>query len=96
MENDIRIDINYAPLTLDDDFIERSRRLVGNIYLPSLEDLIILKLMSSERKDIGDLKRILRQSWNKLDKQYLHRRARQAGLERELEKLLKRLGLHPG
>lgn len=93
VEDDIHVDINYAPLTLDEEFIARSRRLEGGLLLPSLEDLVVLKLMSGERKDVADLKRILGQAWHRLDRGYLYRRARQAGLERELERILRRLGL---
>lgn len=93
VEDDVHIDINYAPLTLDEEFVRRSRAVAEGVLLPCVEDLIVLKLMSGERKDIEDIKRVLRQSWNALDKEYLYRRAQQAGLERELEKILRRLGL---
>jgi len=93
VEDDVHIDINYAPLTLDEEFVGRSRAVAEGVLLPCVEDLIVLKLMSGERKDIEDIKRVLRQSWSVLDKEYLYRRARQAGLERELEKILRRLGL---
>lgn len=86
VENDIHVDINYAPLTLDKEFVERSRILTGNILLPSLEDIVILKLMSGERKDIADLKRILSQAWRRVDKEYLYKRARQAGLGKSAKK----------
>ncbi len=93
VEDDIHVDINYAPLILDDEFYRRSRTLAGNVLLPSLEDIVVLKLMSGERKDVEDLKKILHQAWHRLDKEYLYRRARQAGLEKELERLLRRVGL---
>ncbi len=93
VEDDIHVDINYAPLTLDSEFIRRSRVLTGNILLPSLEDIVVLKLMSGERKDIEDLKKILRQAWHRLDKEYLYKRVRRAGLEKELKRLLRRLAL---
>ena len=93
VEDDIHIDINYAPLILDKEFVDRSKIVAGNILLPSIEDIVILKLMSGERKDIDDVKRILSQTWHMLDKEYLYRRARQAGLEEELWRILRRLGL---
>ena len=49
--------------------------------------------MSGEWKDISDLKKILTQKWSELDKQYLVKRAKQAGLERSLIKLIRRLKL---
>ncbi len=93
VKDDIHIDINYAPLTFDSEFEKRSMKIEDNILLPSIEDLIILKLMSGEKKDIDDVKKILVQSWQNIDKRYLKERARQAGLERELGKVLRRLGL---
>ncbi len=59
VEDDIHVDINYAPLILDNEFIERSTKLGSNIALPSLEDIVVLELMSGERRDIEDLKKIL-------------------------------------
>jgi len=93
VRDDIDIDINYAPLTLDEEFIARCGELAENLLLPSLEDIVVLKLMSGEKKDIQDLKRMLHQTWGALDKDYLFRRARQAGLERELERILRRIRL---
>lgn len=83
------VDVNYAPLTLDDAFLKRCRR-VGDVLLPSAEDLIILKAMSGERKDVEDIKEILRRV--DLDLDYLLKRASEAGVEKELKKLLKRVG----
>lgn len=93
VEDDIHVDINYAPLTLDDEFVRRSKMLTSNILLPSLEDIVVLKLMSGERKDVADLKKILSWAWHRLDKEYLYRRAHQAGLEKRLRRLARRLGL---
>jgi predicted nucleotidyltransferase len=92
--DDVHVDINYAPLTLDDTFISRCSEVEPGLYLPSPEDLLVLKLMSGERKDIDDVKKILLQLHNRLDMDYIRLRARQAGLERELEKILRRLKLH--
>lgn len=74
------VDVNYAPLTLDDAFLKRCRR-VGDVLLPSAEDLIILKVMSGERKDVEDIKEILR----RVDLDYLLKRASEAGVEKELK-----------
>ena len=93
VEDDVHIDVNYAPLTLDKVFIERSRVLAHGILIPSLEDLVVLKLMSGERKDISDIKKILHQTWSMIDREYLYRRAKQAGLEKELERILRRMNL---
>ncbi len=93
VEGGIRIDINYAPLILDEEFVERGRVIMENFLLPSIEDIVVLKLMSSEKKDIGDVKKTLAQTWYRLDREYLFKRARRAGLEKELRRVLRRLGL---
>ncbi len=89
----MHVDINYAPLVMDNQFIERSKEIMLGLYLLSIEDLIVLKLMSGERKDKQDLKKMLAQTWLELDKKYLFSRTKQAGLEKELEKILRRLKL---
>jgi len=47
--------------------------------------------MSGERKDLMDLKKIFSQKREEIDISYLQIRARQAGLEKDLEKILRRL-----
>jgi len=91
VNDDVHVDINYAPLILDDLFISRSLEIRPGLLIPSLEDLIILKLMSGERKDLMDLKKIFSQKREEIDISYLQIRARQAGLEKDLEKILRRL-----
>ncbi|GAB6948192.1 hypothetical protein JCM16161A_23220 [Vulcanisaeta sp. JCM 16161] len=86
----VHIDINYMPLTLDEEFINRSRAL-GDILVPSIEDLIILKLMSGEDKDVEDVKKLLRLS--NLDTHYLLRRSRDAGVDKDLLRIARRVGL---
>ena len=86
----VHVDINYMPLTLDDEFIARSRAL-GEVLVPSIEDLIILKLMGGEDKDIEDVKKLLRLP--NLDIDYLVRRARAAGVDKDLLRVARRVGL---
>ena len=95
VEDDIHVDINYAPLILDEEWIKRSKAVCNNVYLPSLEDLIILKLMLGEKKDIRDVKRVIAQARN-IDLDYLLKRASEAGLEKELTKIFKRIGIRIG
>ncbi len=95
VEGEVHVDVNYAPLIVDEEFRARARE-AGGLLVPSLEDIIVLKLMSGERKDIGDVKRIIAQRGGELDWEYLMRRARQAGLERELGKIAARMGVRLG
>lgn len=81
------IRIHHPPLMLDSDFISRCRE-AGGVFIPSPEDLVILKLASCECKDVEDLKRLLRLP---LDLSYLKKRALQAGLDKELWKIWRRV-----
>ncbi|ADN51790.1 DUF6036 family nucleotidyltransferase [Vulcanisaeta distributa] len=82
--------INCMPLTLDEEFISRSRAL-GDVLIPSIEDLIILKLMSGEDKDVEDVKRLLKLP--NLDLPYLLRRSRDAGVDKDLLRIARKIGL---
>ncbi|ALL00470.1 hypothetical protein Pyrde_0420 [Pyrodictium delaneyi] len=93
VEDDIHVDINYAPLILDEEWEARALHITGNVYLPSIEDLVILKLMSGERKDISNVKKAVTQKIEELDLAYMLRRAREAGIEKELARLLRRIGV---
>ena len=86
------MDINHALLTLGKELVRMSRVLEENILLPSLEEMVVLKLMSGDRKVYEDLKMMLHQTWHRLDKEYLSGRVRQAGLDRELRRILRRIG----
>jgi len=44
--------------------------------------------MSGERKDIEDLKKTLAQAWGNLDKEYITKKVKQAGLEKQYNRLL--------
>jgi hypothetical protein len=63
----------------------------GNLYLSSIEDLIVIKLMAFGRRDYEDLKDVLVKA-EKIDYSLLCKRVREAGLLKEFNKLSKRLG----
>jgi len=88
----LEIDLNTPMLILDDEFHRRSRRIYKNLYLPSVEDLIVTKLMSLERKDYSDIKEIFKLS-EKIDFEYLCMRVEQANLKREFNRIAKRIGV---
>ncbi|MFA4700352.1 nucleotidyltransferase [Pyrococcus kukulkanii] len=89
-ETGLEIDINTPMLILDEEFERRSKAIARNLYLPSLEDLIVTKLMSLERKDYEDIKEIFK-IYRKIDFEYLCRRIVQANLKREFNRIAGRL-----
>ncbi len=91
--SEFHVNIYNIPLTFDEEFLRRCIS-TNNVYLPSLEDLIILKLMSGEARDIKDIKKILKTEGIELDLNYLTKRARDAGLEKHLKRLLKTAGVN--
>ncbi len=93
--SEFHVNIYNIPLTFDEEFLRRCIS-TNNVYLPSLEDLIILKLMSGEAKDIKDIKKIFNTEGVELELNYLMKRAREAGLEKTLYRLLKRMGFNMG
>ncbi len=88
----LEIDLNTPMLLLDKEFQRRARRVYRNLYLPSLEDLIVTKLMSLERKDYSDIKEVFKLA-GKIDFEYLCKRIQQANLKREFNRIAKRIGV---
>ena len=88
----MEIDLNTPMLLLDEEFHRRARKVHRNLYLPSLEDLIVTKLMSLERKDYGDIKEVFKLA-GKIDFEYLCMRIEQANLKREFNRIAKRIGV---
>ncbi len=88
----LEIDLNTPMLILDEEFEKRSMKIERNLYLPSLEDLIVTKLMSLERKDYSDIKEIFRLTKN-IDFEYLCKRINKANLRRDFNRIAKRVGV---
>mgnify|MGYP005840438141 CR=1 FL=1 len=86
------IDVNGPLLIYDREFHEHSKRIHSNLYLPSLEDLIVTKLMALGRRDYEDLKDVLRKA-EKINYNRLCKRVREAGLLKEFNKIAKHLGV---
>ena len=60
------------------------------IFLPPLEDIIILKLLSPRKKDKKDVGYALRLGTKKIDLKNLMNKARKVGVEKKLIRLAKR------
>ncbi|WP_457753564.1 DUF6036 family nucleotidyltransferase [Thermococcus sp.] len=88
----LEIDLNTPMLILDEEFQERAIQIWRNLYLPSVEDLIVTKLMSLERKDYSDIKEVFRLAKN-IDFEYLCKRINQTNLKREFNRIAGRIGV---
>lgn len=86
------IDVNAPLLIYDSEFHESSKHIYKNLYLPSIEDLIVTKLMAFGRRDYEDLKDVF-EKVKEIDYNRLCKRVREAGLLKEFNKLSKRLGV---
>jgi hypothetical protein len=87
------VDINFTNPIPDEELRKRARRITGNIYAVSIEDLIIMKLTSNRRKDLIDAGKILRNAWGKYNPDLLVEEARRAGVSKKLLKTSKKYGL---
>jgi len=88
VEKDLdRIDIMIKPIIIDEEFYERCKVLNvdGEVFIPSIEDTIILKIIASRKQDIKDVKMVLhilnREFEDRIDFAYLFKRAEQAGVK---------------
>ncbi|MHB8565586.1 MAG: DUF6036 family nucleotidyltransferase [Nitrososphaerales archaeon] len=63
------------------------------VYLPPLEDIVLMKLIAGRSKDMTDLKHILSTGRDKIDKERLLEKAKNAGFEKKIVSLLKRIEL---
>ncbi len=71
---ELRIDIAAGLTEFDKKVISRRRRkLFGEVevYVCSLEDLIIYKLFANREQDIADVKHLIEKHLNSIDKKYL-------------------------
>jgi len=94
----IKVDVVAALSGFERLAVKRSQRLLYNeveINVCTIEDLIIMKLVSTRPKDIGDLQVLVPKNRKKLDVRYLRARAKEfIAIERsdvpeKLEELLK-------
>ncbi len=82
---DVRADIVFATLPAERELIDRacSREVAGTrIRVASVEDLILMKLISERERDADDARRLLKRFGRSLDRAYLQPRA--AGLAEAL------------
>lgn len=73
-DTNLRIDIAAGLTEFDKSVISRRRRKAfgkTEIFVCSLEDLIIYKLFAKREQDIADIKHLVEKNLNSLDKKYL-------------------------
>ncbi len=90
------LDVNRSLDYMDAHYEEMKGRVVRidemvKVYVPPIEDLIILKLISGRKKDMRDLKHALRTG--KYDKGILMEKVRYVNLEKKLINLAARVGV---
>ena len=60
----------------DEKWDKRSIRINKvDVYIPPLEDIVVMKLLAGRPKDMKDIKHVFRTSWPRLDKDRLLRQA---------------------
>ena len=92
------IDVNIIPPDILDESWEEEAIEINRVqvFLPPLEDLLVLKLLSPRRKDAKDVGVALRLGREKIDLGRLKARAEKAGVRRKLTKIAKRYGVDLG
>jgi len=77
----------------DDEMIRRIRRSEKGFNVLSQEDYIVAKLARSDRSaiDVDDVIQILEMQRDKIDMQYLNKRAEWAGVSNDLKNLVQKL-----
>ena len=86
------IDVNIVPPNVYDESWERDAIKINdvNVFLPPLEDILIMKLLSRRTKDRKDVGVALRLGKDKIDFERLKVKAEKAGVMKKLVKVAKR------
>jgi len=89
------IDVNIISPTIQEETWEKEAIEVNGVkvFLPPLEDLLVLKLLSPRRKDRKDVGVALRLGKEKIDLERLKAKAEKAGVSKKLTKIAKRYGI---
>jgi len=92
------IDVNIIPPDILDESWEEEAIEINEVqvFLPPLEDLLVLKLLSPRRKDAKDIGVALRLGREKINLGRLKARAEKVGVPKKLMKIAKRYGVNLG
>lgn len=88
------IDVTIIPPAIQDESWDKDTIEINGVqvYLPPLEDIIVLKLLSPRRKDAKDVGVALRLGKEKINFEGLKVKAENAGVSKKLNKIAKRYG----
>jgi len=89
------IDVNIVPPAVYDESWEKEAIEINGVqvFLPPLEDIIVLKLLSPRRKDAKDVGVALKLGKEKINLEKLKAKAEKAGVSKKLTKIAKRYGV---
>jgi len=89
------IDVNIVPPTIQDELWEKEAIEINGVqvFLPPLEDLLVLKLLLPRHKDRKDVGVALRLGKEKINLERLRAKAERAGVSKKLTKIAKRYGI---
>lgn len=79
----IKIDVIFGILPFEQEAIQRAVEVTIDEYKVkycSIEDLILLKIISNREKDISDVKEILKRQINRIDRSYLDPRIKELSI----------------
>ena len=89
------IDVNIISPIIQDELWEKEAIEINGVqvFLPPLEDLLVLKLLSPRRKDRKDVGVALRLGKEKTNLERLKAKAEKAGVSKKLTKIAQRYGI---
>jgi predicted nucleotidyltransferase len=73
----VRADIVFGVLPVEKELVERAKPKAlagGDVRVASVEDLILMKLISERERDLEDARRLLRRFRGTIDREYLKER----------------------
>jgi hypothetical protein len=92
--NGYELDINRAVELYDSSWDKKSIKINDDIdvFIPPLEDILVMKMMAGRQKDIKDARHVLRTVWNTIDKDKLLTKALKVGIDKKLILLARKMG----
>jgi len=89
-EGPVRVEIIFGRVPAERDAVERAvlREIAGRpVRVATVEDLILMKVLSSRPKDAEDVRQLVRRHRSALDREYLDPRVRSLSLELDMPEI---------